>query len=106
MSHEVYQVLLVDDDEEDYIVTQDLLSEAEQSRFKLAWVSSYQSGLAEIAKDRHHAYLLDYRLGQESGLELLREAIGLGCRNIGSTSRHDASVIFCLWVCACCVAHC
>ena len=80
MSHEVYQVLLVDDDEEDYIVTQDLLSEAEQSRFKLAWVSSYQSGLAEIAKDRHHAYLLDYRLGQESGLELLREAIGLGCR--------------------------
>lgn len=80
MSPEICRVLLVDDDEEDYIVTHDFLSESEQGAFHLDWVSNYQAGLAEIAQDRHQAYLLDYRLGPENGLELLREAIAQGCQ--------------------------
>ncbi|MEM9152371.1 MAG: PAS domain-containing protein, partial [Cyanobacteria bacterium P01_F01_bin.3] len=79
MAIEVCQVLLVDDDEDDYIVTRDLLNEAEQRIFKLTWVESYEAGLATIHQDRHDVYLLDFRLGQRNGLELLQASRQQGC---------------------------
>jgi len=79
MARQKCKVLLVDDDEDDYIVTRDFLSDAEQFNFQLDWVDNFQAGLDEIAKDQHDVYLLDYRLGKENGLELLQEAVKLGC---------------------------
>ncbi|WP_271254852.1 hybrid sensor histidine kinase/response regulator [Pseudanabaena sp. Chao 1811] len=73
------RVLLVDDDEDDYVVTRDFLVEAEQFDFQLDWVDNFQLGLQEISKNQHDVYLLDYRLGKENGLELLQEAIKIGC---------------------------
>jgi len=75
----IYKVLLIDDDEDDYIVTRDFLDESEQSSFKLNWVDNYDQGLIEIGKDQHDVYLLDFRLGKGNGLELLKEAISKGC---------------------------
>jgi len=75
----IYKVLLIDDDEDDYIVTRDFLDEAEQLSFKLNWVDNYDQGLIEIGKDQHDVYLLDFRLGKGNGLELLKEAIAKGC---------------------------
>jgi light-regulated signal transduction histidine kinase (bacteriophytochrome) len=79
MTSEICRVLLVDDDEDDYIMTRDFLAEAEQLSFKLNWVDNYEAGLAAIAQNQHDVYLLDYRLGKENGLELLRSALKLGC---------------------------
>ena len=79
MTRDICKVLLIDDDEDDYIVTRDFLDEAEQMSFKLSWVDNYDQGLAEIEKNRHDLYLLDFRLGKGNGLELLEEAIGMGC---------------------------
>ena len=76
----IYKILLIDDDEDDYIVTRDFLDESEQLSFKLNWVDNYDQGLIEIAKDQHDVYLLDFRLGKGNGLELLKEAIAKGCR--------------------------
>lgn len=80
MIKEVRTVLLVDDDEDDYIVTRDLLDEAEQLVFKLTWLDNYEDGLAAIAKDDHDVYLLDFRLGKQNGLELLEAALQIGCQ--------------------------
>jgi signal transduction histidine kinase len=74
------RVLLVDDDEDDYVVTRDLLSAIERETFELQWVSSYDAALAAIAGNRHDLYLLDYRLGERTGLELLREMIKSNCK--------------------------
>ena len=77
----VYRVLLIDDDEDDYIITRDYLAEAEQVVFQLNWVDTYEEGLAAIQrKNQHDAYLLDYRLGNGNGLEFLKEALKLGCQ--------------------------
>jgi PAS domain S-box-containing protein len=73
------RVLLVDDDEDDYILTRDWLSEIQRARFALEWVANYEAALEIIAKKQHDVYLLDYRLGERNGLELLREAIAKGC---------------------------
>ena len=79
MESQTCRVLLVDDDEDDYVVTRDFLDEAERLAFTLNWVDNYADGLAEIGKNNHDAYLLDFRLGKENGLELLQDALRLGC---------------------------
>ena len=72
------RVLVVDDDEDDYLITRQLLSGIDGQKFDLDWVSTYHAGLEAIAGDQHDVYLLDYRLGDRDGLELLREALGNG----------------------------
>ena len=80
MTPDICKVLLVDDDEDDYIVARDLLDESEQLVFKLTWVDNYEDGLTEISKNLHDIYLLNFRLGRQNGLELLQAAIAIGCQ--------------------------
>ncbi|HUA69160.1 MAG TPA: response regulator [Candidatus Saccharimonadales bacterium] len=68
------RVLLVDDDEDDYIITRNLISEIRDRRYQLEWVSNYDDALAAIQRHAHDICLLDYRLGSRTGLELLRES--------------------------------
>ena len=74
------RVLLVDDDEDDYLITRDLLAEVEGQEYELEWVSSYEVALKSIACNQHDVYFLDYRLGGRNGLELLKEAAIVGCK--------------------------
>jgi signal transduction histidine kinase len=67
------RVLLVEDDEDDYVFTRDLLSEIHPGRFELEWAQTYEEGLARVLGDRFDVCLLDYRLGARTGLDLLRE---------------------------------
>ncbi|MEA2631346.1 MAG: hypothetical protein QOE66_1565 [Chloroflexota bacterium] len=75
------RVLLVEDDEDDYLLTRDLLREiyGDGGRFHLDWETDYDAALAAIRRDRHDIHLIDYRLGSRNGLDLLREAVGRGC---------------------------
>jgi PAS domain S-box-containing protein len=72
-------VLLVEDDEDDYVLTRTRLANAEGVLFELDWVRTYDAALEAIRCNQHDVYLIDYRLGGRNGLELLREAIAFGC---------------------------
>lgn len=74
------KVLLVEDDEGDYVLVRDLLSQIAPSRYVLKWESSYETALAAIRNCGYDLCLLDYCLGDRTGLELLREAREMGCR--------------------------
>ncbi|MBW4546249.1 MAG: response regulator [Symplocastrum torsivum CPER-KK1] len=80
MNNDPVKVLLVDDDEDDYILTQGWFTEIEGIRFEVDWVASYEAALKAIAKNQHDVYLFDYRLGERTGLELLQEAVANGCK--------------------------
>ncbi len=79
MNNSRIKVLLVDDDEDDYILTRDWFDEFQVAGSELEWVSNYAKGREAIAQNRHDIYLVDYRLGEGNGLELLKEAIANGC---------------------------
>ncbi|NET60979.1 MAG: response regulator, partial [Symploca sp. SIO2E6] len=79
MDNPPVKVLLVDDDEDDYALTRDLLAES-PTNFELEWVATYKVALDSIEHNQYDIYLFDYRLGERNGLELLREAITLGCQ--------------------------
>jgi two-component system, sensor histidine kinase and response regulator len=73
------RVLLVDDDEDEYIITRRIISEIVGRKHILDWASSYDQGLSMIEEGRHDIYLIDYRLDEKNGLDLLSEAIAQGC---------------------------
>lgn len=79
MNKNPIRVLLVDDNENDYILTCNWLSEFQVLDCDLTWVDNYQAGQTAIAQAQHDIYLVDYYLGTDSGLELIREAIANGC---------------------------
>lgn len=72
-----WRLLLVDDDEDDYIITRDLLRDSAQA-IVLDWCSDFQEGFSALLREKHDLYLIDYRIGAESGLELLRQAVQAG----------------------------
>ena len=73
------RVLLVDDDEDDYVVTRDIAANIPGHPIELSWIADYDAALAAAAENRFHVYLIDYRLGKHTGLELLFEMRQRGC---------------------------
>ncbi len=73
------RVLVIDDDEEDFMTTRSLLGTVSNGQLRLEWVSTYDDGLAALRLGEHDAYLVDYRLGERDGLELVRAALEGGC---------------------------
>jgi PAS domain S-box-containing protein len=76
----IIKVLLVEDDEDDYILTRDLLSELPGQRLGLDWAKTFAKGLDLMSRNQHDVVLVDYRLGAQNGVELLRAATGAGCQ--------------------------
>jgi signal transduction histidine kinase len=74
------KVLLIEDDEDDYILVRDLLSEVPHVDYDIQWASSYEQGLKAIDIPFHDVCLLDYRLGERNGIDLLYEVMGMGYR--------------------------
>ncbi len=67
------RVLLVDDDRGDYLITRDLLADIPSASFQLNWIPKYEDALETICRGGYDIYLIDYQLGDRTGLELLRE---------------------------------
>ena len=74
------RVLLVEDDEDDYLLTRDCLRGLGPKRMELEWVASCDAALEALGSGRHDVCLLDYQLGPVTGLELLRQARERGWR--------------------------
>jgi diguanylate cyclase (GGDEF)-like protein/PAS domain S-box-containing protein len=73
------RILLVDDDEDDYVFTRDLLADSDRTVFHVEWVATFDEAAEAISRGEHDLYLIDYRLGARDGLELLRHAAAAGC---------------------------
>lgn len=95
------EVLLIDDDEDYFVLIEDLLSEVNGQQYALNWVPSYQTGLGALCENgsgekSYDVCLLDYNLGGPNGLELLRAAIEKGCDTpiimLTSQGDHDIDV--------------
>lgn len=72
------KILLVDDDEEDYLLTKETVKEIAHKKYELDWISSYSKGLDVIRKNNYDIYLIDYRLGTQTGIELIEEVVKSG----------------------------
>ena len=96
MSVPSVKVLLVEDDEDDYLITRELLTEIGETTVDVEWVKNCQDAPEAIRRGRSDIVLLDYRLGERTGLELLREAVAEGCKTpiilLTGQGDHDVDV--------------
>jgi two-component system cell cycle sensor histidine kinase/response regulator CckA len=68
------RVLLVDDEEDEFILARDLLRRAGETRFTLEWASTFEGGLELLEYGLVNVCLVDYQLGARTGLDFVREA--------------------------------
>lgn len=80
MTEKPLRIVLIDDDEDYFVIVRDLLADAQNIRAKLTWEDSYAKGLAAIGTNHTDVFLVDYRLGAENGLDLLRAATAKNVR--------------------------
>lgn len=87
-------VLLVEDDEDDYVLTRTLVSSRENANIRLDWVDSYADAIKAVCDNKYDVYLVDYRLGEHTGIDLIQEAFRSGCHApmILLTGQDDFSV--------------
>lgn len=72
---ETLRILLVEDDEDDFVLTRSMLGAQGQTRVvELDWEQRFETALRAIREARHDLYLVDFRLGERTGLQLVSEA--------------------------------
>jgi len=67
------RVLLIDDDEEDYLIIKRLFVASNSNYSQIDWVSSSDKAIEIISEGSYDAYLVDYRIDGRTGLDLLKE---------------------------------
>lgn len=73
------RVMIVDDDEDDYILTRELFEEINTAKFEIGWTTFPDVALRAMLANEYDVYLVDFRLGATDGLQLLRQATDAGC---------------------------
>ena len=74
------KILVVDDDEDDFVIVKDLLNDISKERFTVSWEPDYYNAKETIINQAYDIYLVDYRLGSKNGLDLLTDAVNINRR--------------------------
>ena len=78
MIEPMLRVLLIEDDEDDFLITRDLLSETSPVQTQLVWRDNLADGIVALHQEPVDVALVDLRLGPDSGLDLIRQATAEG----------------------------
>ncbi len=71
-------ILLVDDDEEDFFITRDIVGDFPSGTYTVSWEPDFEKAKAKILQNKFDAYLVDYRLKLENGLDLISHCLERG----------------------------
>lgn len=87
-------VLLVEDDDDDFVLVKDLFREIGDERYRLRRVASYEEAVELKSPSEFDVCLLDYRLGLHDGLELMGDLRkrGFMCPMILLTGQTDEEI--------------
>ena len=100
MATETIPVLLVEDEPTDAEFTRAMLGQVHGAEVTLHWSRTVDEGLTELESGRYDVALVDYMLGSDNGLDLVREAVrrelptpmilltGRGSREIDLEAQH------------------
>jgi signal transduction histidine kinase len=89
------KILMLDDDEDELVLVKRLTARAHR-RYAIDWTANPASALADMKAGGHDVYLVDYRLGNVSGLDIIREAVEGGVKAplilLTATSTMDSDI--------------
>lgn len=73
------RILIVDDDEDDFIITSEHIRAIPGNSFKIEWCPNYNKAIKHLLNKDYSLYFVDYRLGAKSGVDFLKEAVNNNC---------------------------
>ena len=73
------RIAIIEDDEDDYIIIKDYISEIEGKSFIVDWFQEYNTAIEAIKNKEYNLYFVDYFIGHKTGLDLLDDAAQLNC---------------------------
>lgn len=73
------RIAIIEDDEDDFLIIKDYISDIEGKSFIVDWFQDYQAAIDAIKNKEYHLYFVDYFLGHKTGLDLLDAAAELNC---------------------------
>lgn len=68
------KVLIIEDDEDDYLIVKHYLSKITEASYDVYWSSDFDEALNDILENKHDIYLIDHFLGKGEGLDLIQQA--------------------------------
>ncbi|MCW3123597.1 MAG: hybrid sensor histidine kinase/response regulator, partial [Flavipsychrobacter sp.] len=74
-------ILIVDDDEDDFIITGEYIRSIPGNSFKIDWSKNYKDGMKRLLTGEYNLCFVDYRLGAKSGVDFLKEAMQNNCED-------------------------
>ena len=79
MTYKRAQILVIDDDEDDFIITSEIIQSISGNTYKVDWSPSYNDGIRKLKEEKHDLFFVDYRLGARTGIDFLKEAQVFHC---------------------------
>lgn len=76
----ISKILLIEDDDVDARQIKRIVKNGFGEHVDVDWVTDKENGILEIAKNKHDICLVDYKLGKDDGVELLRDSVSQGCK--------------------------
>lgn len=73
MANSKVKVLIVEDDEDDFIIIKHYLSKIKTVDYDVYWSSDFDYAVEDILKDEHDIYLIDNFLGKGEGIEIIEK---------------------------------
>src|SRR5262245_34868545 len=70
--HKIH-ILIIDDDEDDFLIIRDYIKDIEGSDFVIDWCPDYNQAIEKINERKYDLYFVDYRLDYKTGLKLLQQ---------------------------------
>ncbi|MDR3713872.1 MAG: ATP-binding protein [Puia sp.] len=75
------RILIVEDDEDDFLIISGCLKDIPDSNFLIDWCYNYDESLRRMFGEGYDIYFVDYLLGEKTGLDFLGDAIASGCED-------------------------
>ncbi|MAL99138.1 MAG: hypothetical protein CL583_11910 [Alteromonadaceae bacterium] len=69
----ILNILLIEDDEDDFILTKELLLGASSLACTVDWIDNYADGMSAVLGQSYDVAIIDYRLNADSGIDLIRQ---------------------------------
>src|ERR1043165_8186677 len=73
------RIAIIEDDEDDFLIIKDYITDIEGKNFVIAWIPDYNSALDAFKNKAYHLCFVDYFLGHKTGLDLLEAASEMSC---------------------------
>lgn len=73
-------ILMIEDDEDDYLLTLDCIQEVIDVRYEVTWERDGMAAISgSLPYDKYDVVLVDYHVGGVTGVEIVQSAIKAGC---------------------------